>query len=263
MSFALDDVTARYPGAAGPALRGVSARFGAGAHTAILGPNGAGKSTLLRVLLGLLRPEAGRATLDGRPTSELGRREMARRTALVAAGEEFAFPLTVRELVGLGRNPHVAPWAGFGPEDREIVERSLEELDLRELAERPVSRLSAGELQRVRLARAMAQRTTHLLLDEPTAHLDLAHEIEIFERVSQLTRNKDLTVISVTHNMNLASRYADRILLLSGGRVTADGPPAEVLTGDRIETTFGCPVRVETRPGLGVLVVPRPREDGG
>ncbi|MFO7587977.1 MAG: ABC transporter ATP-binding protein [Gemmatimonadota bacterium] len=256
MSFVLEDVTARYPGAGEAALRGVSARFATGAHTAILGPNGAGKSTLLRVLLGLLRPERGRATLDGLPTATFTRREMARRTALVAAGEEFAFPLTVRELVGLGRNPHLAPWAGFGAEDREIVARALDDLDLRGLADRPVSRLSAGELQRVRLARALAQRTTHLLLDEPTAHLDLAHEIEIFERVSQLTGANALTVISITHNLNLASRYADRLLLLSRGRVTAEGPPADVLTGPRIEQAFGCPVRVETRPDLGVLVVP-------
>lgn len=262
MSFVVDAVTARYPGAAEPALRELSLRVPAGRHTAVLGPNGAGKSTLLRVLLGLLRPETGRVLLDGRPTAAFRRREMARRVALVAAGEEFAFPLTVRELVALGRTPHVAAWAGLDGRDREVVDGALRALDLERLADRSVSRLSAGELQRVRLARALAQETPILLLDEPTAHLDLAHEVEIFERVAELTAEKSLTVVSVTHNMNLASRYADRVLLLSGGRLTAEGAPSDVLDEDRIARTFGCPVRVELREDLGVLVLPLARGPG-
>ncbi len=262
MSFVLESVTARYPGAAEPALREVSLRVREGGHTAVLGPNGAGKSTLLRVLLGLIRPESGQARLDGRPTASFRRREMARRAALVAAGEEFAFPLGVRELVALGRTPHLAAWAGLEGRDRVVVDAALRDLDLERLADRSVSRLSAGELQRVRLARALAQETPILLLDEPTAHLDLAHEVEIFERVSQLIDEKSLTVVTVTHNMNLASRYADRVLLLSGGRVTAEGAPSEVLDGERIERTFGCPVRVEPRGDLGVLVLPLARRPG-
>jgi len=260
VSFVLDAVTARYPGAADPALHAVSLRIPEGRHTAVLGPNGAGKSTLLRVLLGLIRPESGEALLDGRATASYRRREMARRAALVAAGEEFAFPLTVREFVALGRTPHVAAWAGLEGHDRAVVDAALQDLDLRRLADRSVARLSAGELQRVRLARALAQETPILLLDEPTAHLDLAHEVEIFERVSQLIVENSFTVVTVTHNMNLASRYADRVLLLSGGRLTAEGAPAEVLDVERIERTFGCPVRVETRGEFGVLVLPLARE---
>ena len=259
MSFVLEAVTARYPGASEPALREVSLRVPEGRHTAVLGPNGAGKSTLLRVLLGLVRPESGRVLLDGRPTGSMRRREMARRAALVSAGEEFAFPLTVRELVALGRTPHVAAWAGLDGRDRAVVEAALRDLDLEGLADRSVARLSAGEMQRVRLARALAQETSILLLDEPTAHLDLAHEVEIFERVSQLTKAQSLTVVNVTHNMNLASRYADRVLLLSAGRLTAEGTPSEVLDGARIERTFGCPVRVERRGDLGVVVLPLSR----
>lgn len=256
MSFSLERVTVRYEGADRPALRDASLRFEPGVHTAVLGPNGAGKSTLLRVLLGLIRPEAGGVFLEGRPTSEWSRREMARRTALVSAGEEFAFPLTVRELVGMGRNPHLGAWMAERESDREIVCRALSDLELLELADRRVETLSAGELQRARLARALAQESDHLLLDEPTAHLDLGHELATFARISELTRQKKLTTITVTHNMNLASRFSDRIVLLSNGWVTASGDPADVLVAERIEEAFGCPVEVRDLDDLGVLAVP-------
>lgn len=181
---------------------------------------------------------------------------MARRAALVAAGEEFAFPLSVRELVAMGRTTHLGPWRAERSVDREVVSQSLHDVDLLELAERPVATLSAGELQRARLARALAQESDHLLLDEPTAHLDLGHELATFRRIQQLTRTKNLTTISVTHNLNLASRFADRVVLLSRGQVTAVGLPREVLVADRIETAFGCPVEVRDLGELGVLAVP-------
>ncbi len=262
MSFAMEGVTVRYPGSASPALVDVTLGFESGIHTSILGPNGAGKSTVLRVLLGLLKPDRGRATLDGRPTAEFGRRDMARRTALVSAVEDLAFPVSVRQFVAMGRYPHLGPVAPTRRADDELVQSSLVAVDLAPLADRLVSRLSAGELQRARLARALAQEPSCLLLDEPTAHLDLGHELEIFERVQQLTQLQALTVISVTHNVNLASRYADRIVLLSGGRVTAAGPASEVLTAARIGEAFRCPVRVESLGDLGLFVAAVPGSGG-
>jgi iron complex transport system ATP-binding protein len=259
VSFVAQGVTVQYDGATGPALRDASLEFGSGVHTAVLGPNGAGKSTLLRVLLGLISPTSGEVRFDGRPTVEWTRREMARRAALVAAGEEFAFPLSVRELVAMGRTTHLGPWRAERPVDREVVRQSLHDVDLLDLAERPVATLSAGELQRARLARALAQESDHLLLDEPTAHLDLGHELATFQRIQQLTRTKNLTTISVTHNLNLASRFADRVVLLSRGQVTAVGLPREVLVADRIEEAFGCPVEVRDLGELGVLAVPMSR----
>jgi len=260
MSFVVEGVTVRYSGAVRPALCDASLRFEPGVHTAVLGPNGAGKSTLLRVLLGLIRPDAGEVRFAGRPTSDWTRREMARRTALVSAGEEFAFPLTVRELVAMGRTPHLGSWRGERPRDREVVRQALRDVDLLELAGRPVSTLSAGELQRARLARALSQESDHLLLDEPTAHLDLGHELATFRRIRHLTQQKRLTTITVTHNLNLASRFADRVVLLAGGRVTATGPPHEVLVAERIEEAFGCPVEVRDLGELGVLAVPTSEE---
>ncbi len=257
MSFVVEGLTVRYAGAVRPALLDASLKFEPGVHTAVLGPNGAGKSTLLRVLLGLIRPDSGEVRFEGRPTSEWTRREMARRTALVSAGEEFAFPITVRQLVAMGRTPHLGSWRAERPVDREVVRQALHEVDLLELEGRPVSTLSAGELQRARLARALAQESDHLLLDEPTAHLDLGHELATFERIEQLTQEKQLTTITVTHNLNLASRFSDRVVLLSGGRVTAAGRPREVLVAERIEEAFGCPVEVRDLAELGVLAVPR------
>jgi iron complex transport system ATP-binding protein len=256
MSFVVNGVTVRYAGASSPALIDASLEFAPGVHTAILGPNGAGKSTLLRVLLGLIRPDAGEVRFEGRLTSAWTRREMARRTALVSAGEEFAFPVTVRELVAMGRTPHLGSWRAERPLDREVVRQALHDVDLLDLAHRSVSTLSAGELQRARLARALAQESDHLLLDEPTAHLDLGHELATFERIEQLTQGKQLTTITVTHNLNLASRFSDRVVLLSSGRVTAAGEPRQVLVAERIEEAFGCPVEVRDLAELGVLAVP-------
>ncbi len=257
MSFVVEGVTVRYAGAVRPALLDASLKFEPGVHTAVLGPNGAGKSTLLRVLIGLIRPDSGEVRFEGRPTSKWTRREMARRTALVSAGEEFAFPLSVQQLVAMGRTPHLGSWRAERSVDREVVRQALYDVDLLELAGRPVSTLSAGELQRARLARALAQESDHLLLDEPTAHLDLGHELATFERIEQLTQEKQLTTITVTHNLNLASRFSDRVVLLSGGRVTAVGEPREVLVAERIEEAFGCPVEVRDLAELGILAVPR------
>lgn len=256
MSFELKDVWFRYFGAARPALAEVSASFPAGKHTFVLGPNGAGKTTLFRVMLGLVVPGSGSAAYEGKMSQEWSRRELARRCGVVSQEPGNLFPFTVREMVEMGRNPYVGSWRSLSADDEAVIERALERTDLLGLADRTVSNLSGGELQRVKVARALAQTPATLLLDEPTAHLDLGHEMEIFSLLRQLTEDEEFTVITITHNMNLASRFADHVVLLDGGHVLAAGSPREVLEPERLKKAFGWPVRVEDQGSLGLQIVP-------
>jgi iron complex transport system ATP-binding protein len=248
------DLWFRYPGTDRDALRGVSAEVRAGQHWVLLGPNGSGKSTFLRCTLGRLVPTRGRVEVLGRPRGEWRPRELARRVAVVAQEEALAFPLTVREVVAMGRYPHLGPWRRPGPADREAVDDALARCDLLALAHRTVDALSGGERQRVRIARALAQRPEVLVLDEPTTHLDVRHGMEILELVRRLARADGLTVVTVTHDLNLAARHADRVALLADGTLVTDGPPTEVLTPERLHEVFRWPIRV-WRDGGGDLVL--------
>lgn len=243
-------VTFRYPEATHPAVDGVSIDVPAGACTAVLGPNGSGKSTLLRLLLGTLMPAAGEVELDDRPVAAWERGEVARTVGVVPQGEEATFPTSVRELVAMGRYPHLGPWRREGERDRRAIEQAMRRCDVLGFAHRPVSTLSGGERQRVRVARALAQEPAALALDEPTAALDVSHEMAIFELLRELGRG-GTTVLLVTHNLNLAARYADRLVLLDRGRVAATGTPAEVLTRETIERVYGWPVRIGRHEGPG------------
>jgi iron complex transport system ATP-binding protein len=243
-------VTYRYPGGDRPALDGVRLEVPAGACTAVLGPNGSGKSTLLRVLLGVLRPEAGTVRFDGRPLEGWSRRDLARAVGVVPQGEEAAFPLSVRETVAMGRYPHLGPWRAEGEADRAAVAEAMRRCDVAQFAGRSLDQLSGGERQRVRVARALAQEPGALALDEPTAALDVAHEMAIFELLRDLGR-AGTTVLLVTHNLNLAARYADRLVLLDRGRVAAEGTPAEVLTRATVEGVYGWPVEIAPHAGPG------------
>ena len=261
MTLRLAGVSVTYPGSRTAALGGVDLAFEPGTHTAILGPNGAGKSTLLRVLAGLLACDTGSATLDGQNARDWPRREFARRLAFVSSAEESAFPTRVRDYVALGRNPYLDGWRAPSSEDRGAVTQALERTDLSLLADRYVGSLSAGELQRARLARALAQQPEILLLDEPTAHLDLGHELAAFELLTQLAGKLSLTVVSVTHNLNMASRFCGRLVLVAGGRIVADGPPESVLTSENLARAFEWPVQTLAQPGLGIVALPVSRFD--
>jgi iron complex transport system ATP-binding protein len=242
--FELRRATFRYSASTMPAVRELSARVPLASFAVIIGPNGSGKSTVLRLLLGQLRPAAGDALFRGVPAAEWPADARARAIGVVAQHEEFPFPIRVRELVAMGRYPHLGAWRNERAADRAAVQRALESCRVAALAERPVTTLSGGELQRARLARALAQEPAVLVLDEPTAALDIAHEMAFFELLRELQRAHGVSVLVVTHNVNLAARYADRLLLLDRGRLAAAGSPHEVVTRATMERVYGWPVAV-------------------
>ncbi|MBI1764434.1 MAG: ABC transporter ATP-binding protein [Acidobacteria bacterium] len=238
-------------GYAQPVLTGVTLEVQAGEVVALLGANGAGKSTLLSLTHGLLQPQRGEVRLSEKPLAQWSRREIARQLALVAQQSEVRFPLTALEYVLTGRFAHAR---GFGFETERDVEAALAALratDAEQFAARRFNELSSGEKQRVVLARALAQEPRALLLDEPTANADLAHQFSLLELVQRLTRERAFGVLLVTHEINLAAEFADRIALLKEGRLLACGKPHEVLTEERLNETFSTSLLVAAHPQTG------------
>lgn len=243
MTLRARDLTVRYPRAEAPALQGVTFHLEAGQLVVIGGPNGSGKTSLLRALLGLAPLTSGDVTLDGRSLSTWPRRELASHVAALPQREEPAFPLTVNDAVLMGRWAHLGPIAPVRPADREAIADAMARCDISGLGERGIDTLSGGEWQRVRIARALAATPRFLLLDEPTSALDVGHEMALFELLRSLV-SSGLGVVVITHQLNLAARFADRLLLLDRGRAVTEGSPAEVLTADRVSGLFGWPVAV-------------------
>ncbi len=226
---------------------------------ALLGPNGSGKTTLLKLLCGILLPRAGMVQWQGTDMAALRRREMARRIAFVPQELTVPFAFTVSEIVSLGRIPYARPLLGETARDRIAVERAIDLTGTRELASRYFGELSGGERQRVVIAMALAQvasvtdelgegRPAVLLLDEPTVHLDINHQIEILELIHSLNRTNGLTVLATMHDLNLASLYFDQIVLINAGRLIIEGTPDEVLSKERIESVYLTDVVVEGHP---------------
>lgn len=239
------DLTVRYPAASTCALDGVSFTIAPGTLAAVAGPNGSGKTTLVRALLGTVPLERGTALVNGRDVRRWGRAELARTVGVVTQLEEPAFPLRVEDTVMLGRYAHMAPLAAAGAADRAAVGAALERCDVVDLRDRFTDTLSGGEWQRVRVARALAQEPRVLVLDEPTASLDVRHEMEIFELIRSLVAG-GLAGIVITHHLNIAARFADRILLLHRGRLIGDGAPAAVLRHELLTEVFDWPLAVTT-----------------
>lgn len=253
-------VTVRYGGSDHPALTGVDCEVAAARLVAVVGPNGSGKTTLVRAVSGLTPLVSGDIRIDGQPVAEWPRGSLARVLAVVSQREESVFPLSVEETVMLGRYARLGPFAAPGRADREAVDRALQRCDVAGLARRSVDALSGGEWQRVRIARALAQEPRLLVLDEPTASLDVRHEMELFELVRGLV-DGGLAGLVITHHLNLAARFADRMLLLSEGRVVAEGSPAGVLRQEVLRRVFEWPVAVTTWCDGSPQVVPlRPGE---
>jgi len=249
----------------GPVIDGVSLTLRPGEMVGLLGPNGSGKTTLLRLLSGVLRPAQGRVTLDGADLQRLSRRQVAQRVAVVLQELHVPFGFSAREMVAMGRAPYLGFLAGEGVADRRAVERAMAVTHTTYLAERPYNELSGGEQQRVRLAMALAQEPRILLLDEPTVHLDLNHQVEVLELVRQRNREADLTVLAAMHDLNLAALYFDRLVLLQAGRVTLEGSPTVVLSEANIARVFGARVRVGRHPTTDaphVMVLPGLTETG-
>lgn len=250
-------------------LHGVTVRFGvrtalsrvdfsarAGEFVALAGPNGSGKTTLLRALLGFVAPDEGSVELFGTSVAELSVRERARRVAWVPQEESPRDNVPILDYVLYGRYAHLGPLEGESDEDRRCAERVLEEVGLADRAHDGVLSISGGERQRAILARALAQETSVLLLDEPTSHLDIGHQLDLLERVRALSRRRGVTVIAALHDLNLAARFADRIFVLSRGRVYADGPPAEVISEELLGRVWGvvADLRRDQRTGAPYLV---------
>jgi len=231
-----------------PTLRDVSLSVHKGEILGLIGPNGSGKTTLLRLLDRIYLPQRGSILFNQRDILSYSRSELARRIAFVPQENTVLFPFTVLEIVLMGRSPHVKGMAFENAHDRAVARAMMKLTDIEHLADHPLTALSGGERQRVFIARALAQEPELILLDEPNAHLDIAHQIDIFSVIRKLNKESGLTVVSVSHDLNLAATYSDRVAMLVCGSVTAIGPPTEVLTETRIAEAFRTSVLVDEHP---------------
>lgn len=240
-AVALEGASIRYGGRETLALDGVSLIARAGEVTAVLGANGAGKSTLLRVVAGLLVPDRGTLTLGGLDARALDRREMARVVALVPQTERVADGFRVREVVGMGRSPHLDGWMRPRREDEAAVDDAMARCDLVHLADRDVATLSGGEHRRVAIARALAQRPKVLALDEPAAFLDIKHRLALRDVLAETAKRDGVACIAALHDLEDAARLASHVVLLRAGKVLAAGAPADVMTRELLASAFDIP----------------------
>jgi len=234
-----------------------------GRITAIVGANACGKSTLLRALARLLTPREGAVHLDGRALNSLPTRELAQRLGILPQSPVAPEGLTVADLVNRGRSPHQTWWRQWSKADELAVDRALAATGMTDLAERPVDELSGGQRQRAWIAMAVAQGTPVLLLDEPTTYLDLAHQIDVLDLITDLNRRENRTIVMVLHDLNQACRYADHVVAMKSGRIVAEGAPAEVITAETVEDVFDLMCRITPDPVSGTpMVIPMGRHHG-
>jgi iron complex transport system ATP-binding protein len=247
----------------GPVIDGVSVSLTPTGLTAVIGPNGSGKTTLLRLLSGVLPPSSGQVSLEGRPLPSMTRKEIAQRLAMVPQELTLPFPFTVRQLVELGRTPHLARgwWNGRDRGGLRAVEEALAATGTLSLGHRSVNELSGGERQRVVIAMALAQQPDYLLLDEPTTHLDIQHQLEILDLLVHLNKERGVAVLATMHDLNLAALYFDNLVLLNRGHVVVTGPPAQVLSENCLRQVFHTALRVATHPTANVpqVILVRPQ----
>lgn len=236
-------------------LRGVNLSVDHGQVVALVGPNGAGKSTLIRVLSGVVPARTGEARLNGVDLLRLPLAERARRVAVVGQMIKLPEAFTVGEIVLMGRTPHLPLWAGESRKDCEIAWQAMRRTQVEALVDRRVGELSGGEQQRVVIARALAQEPQVLLLDEPTAHLDLKHQVAVLKLVRALAHDHDLAVLLTLHDLNQAAQYADRVALLQQGSVVAEGRAHEVFTAERLGAVYGVEVTIGAHPLTGLPIV--------
>ena len=265
VAYSLEDVTFSYSrgkrAESEAVLKGLSCLILSGRVLGILGPNGSGKSTLLKLLARVYLPQNGTIDILGESLSGLSQLNVAKRVALVPQETLQVFPFTIAEMVLMGRSPHHQGWGGWHWEDSQdwaVARNAMEELDVAHLGNRLVTEVSGGERQRAVIARALVQEPQILLLDEPTAFLDLHHQLDIARIIKRLNRERGLTVILVSHDLNLASQYCDQVLLLNQGRLAAMGSPQTVIKPEVIEAVYGCSVLVDRHPQSGLPRVSLP-----
>jgi len=238
-----------------PVVTDITFQVHQGEFAGLIGPNGSGKSTLLRVISRVLSPQKGVTLINQRELSEFGREELARRLAVVTQESQLHFDFTVSEIVRMGRIPHLRRFQRESIVDERIVEQALHLTELQPFANRLVTALSGGERQRVAIARALAQTPEILLLDEPTAHLDLNYQLALLDLIWKLNRTEGLTVLVVLHDLNLAAQYCDKLILLQNGRIYNVGSPTDVITEAAIREVYGVEAIVGPHPVLGTLCV--------
>ena len=244
-------------------VRGVSLSLGPGEFVAVLGRNGSGKTTLLRAVQGFLRDVEGRVSLGGRDLFRLGRREIARAIAYVPQLSEPVFDFTAGEVVRMGLYARQTRLQGLSPDDGQAVEEAMRLTEVAGLEQKKMAHLSGGERQRVFIARALAQRTPLLLLDEPSLHLDISYQVEVYGLLKRLQKDGRKTVLAAEHNINLAAAHAERLVFLKDGAVALEGPPAETVRAEVIRDIFGAEVDVRANPRTGLPEVALIPEGGG
>jgi iron complex transport system ATP-binding protein len=233
-------------------LQDVSFQVRKGAFVGVIGPNGSGKTTLLKILYRLLTPQRGEVLFDHLSLKKMSRGEIAKKIAVVAQEAYPAFPFRVIEMVLMGRSPYLGHLMFESPKDLEIAKRAMEWTEILPISQRPIDELSGGERKRVYIARALTQEPEVILLDEPTTNLDIHHQVESLDLVLSLNREKGLTILMASHDLNLASEYCDRLILLQHGKIFHMGPPDEVMTRENIEKVYGCQVWVDRNPVSGM-----------
>ena len=244
-----------------PVIKGIDLELQSGDFIGLIGPNGCGKSTLLRTITGVLGLISGSVKLHGMSIGTLTFKERARRIAVVPQSDGGAFAFAVREIVAMGRNPHLRWFETLTASDLEIVDEALELTGTADLARRNISELSGGERQRVIIARALAQQPQILLLDEPTNHLDINHQVEVFDLLHKLNQERGIAILCVTHDLNFAAEYCARLMLMYRGKIHVRGEPPQVLTPPMIRDVYGIEVAVDSPGGgRGVRINPISRK---
>jgi iron complex transport system ATP-binding protein len=233
-------------------LQDISFQVGKGEFIGLIGPNGSGKTTLLKVLYRRLIPQQGEVLYEFVPFKKMSRRDIAKKIAVVAQETYPLFPFRVIEIVLTGRSPYLGHLMFESERDLEIAKKAMEWTEILAISERSIDELSGGERKRVFIARALAQEPEVILLDEPTANLDIHHQIEFLDLILSLNRERGLTIIMASHDLNLASEFCDRLILLQKGRIYKMGSPAEVITKENIEQVYGCGVWVDQNPVSGM-----------
>ena len=236
-------------------LKGLTFQVSPGEMVGLIGPNGCGKSTVIRALSHIILPYSGKILLNGQDVNRLSRRDLARLLAVVPQMPLLPSAFTAFEIVLMGRNPHLGLLQYEGPEELSIAWQAMEKTGTQSLAERRVSELSGGEIQSLLITRALAQETKAILLDEPTANLDIGRQVEILDLIKSLCRNSNLAVLAALHDLNLATQYCDQLVLINNGRIHAEGTPSEVITAENIAAVYGAESCVYEHPVNGLPCV--------